>query len=164
MSTQPTEQLPDTPAPEPPSHAPEGGLQLLLGDAWTTMILVNAVRKRAIVRAFGVPPEDVNAITVIGLALIAGSVHQSWERLKPSPPSRGDSLLAVGTARAVLGNIIGPDVDAMPGMAGLIALALVAHAARPTVTRSVHAVRAEWHRFALGFHQRYGPPAKRAAI
>jgi hypothetical protein len=133
-----------------------------LEDAWTTWMLINFARKRAIVRAFGVSPEDANTITVIGLVLMAGAIHQTCGRaIRRSVPTRADSLLAAGTARAVLSGIAGPVTDEMPGV-GLIAFALVAHAARPTVTRSVHAVRAEWHRFALGFHQRYGPPASPA--
>ena len=130
-----------------------------LEDAGTTWVLINFARKRAIVRAFGVSPEDANAITLIGLVVIAEAIHQTCSRLvRRSVPTPADSLLAAGTVRVVLGSIAGPVIDEMPGV-GLIAFALVAHAARPTVTRSVHAVRAEWHRFALGFHQRYGPRA-----
>jgi hypothetical protein len=161
MLTQPTDQ-PQIASSGRAARAPESGSQLLFGDAWTAWVLINLVRKRVIVRAFGVSPEDANAITLIGLALIAGSIHETWRRVVRRPKlTRADSVLAAGAARTLLGSIAGPAVSEMPGFGALIVLALVTHAARPTVSRSAHAVRSGWHRIALDFHQRYGSLASR---
>lgn len=160
--TQPTQQPHHIAPPGSPSQSRASESQLLLVDVWTAWTVINLVRKRAIARAFGVSPEDANAITVIGLALVAGSIHRTLGRVaRQSVPTRTDSVLAAGTARALLGSIAGPAIDEMPGLGGLIALALVAHAARPTVTRSAHALREGWHRCALAFHERYGVTERR---
>ena len=119
------------------------GAQLLVADARTAFLLANHARKRAIVRAFGVAPEHANAVTVAGLGLIAATLHQSVApRFRRSVPTPGDALLGAGMARALLGAVAGPTIDEMPGVAGLIALALVVHGARPTAVKSAQAMRA----------------------
>ena len=134
------------------AHQPEGA-QLLLADARTAFVLANYARKRAIVRAFGVAPEHANAVTIAGLALLAESLHQGLgARLRRSVPTPGDALLGAGAARAALGAIAGPTLDEMPGLAGLIALALVVHGARPTAVRSARAVRAGSRQLAVELH------------
>lgn len=129
------------------------GAQLLLADARTAFLLANYARKRAIVHAFGVSPEQANAVTVGGLALIAASLHQTVRpRLRRSVPRPGDAVLGAGMARSLLGAIVGPTIDETPGIAGLITLALVIHGARPTVVKSAHALRAGSHQLALELH------------
>jgi hypothetical protein len=129
------------------------GAQLLFADARTAFVLANYARKRAIVRAFGVSPEDANAVTVGGLALIAGALHQTISpRLKRSVPTPSDAVLGAGVARSLLGAVAGPTVDEMPGLGALIAFALVVHGARPTAIRSAHALRTSSQRLALELH------------
>lgn len=134
------------------------GAQLLVTDARTALLLLDHARKRAVVRAFGVRPEHVNAVTAVGLLLIADAAHESIGRLlgtaKAPPPS--DGLLAAASIRALVGAVVGPAVDETPGLAALIALALVGHAMRPTAAKSLHAVRTGSHRLSVHFHHRYG--------
>jgi hypothetical protein len=119
------------------------GAQLLLVDARTALLLADHARKRALMRAFGVSPEYANALTVAGLVLVAKSMHETvGPLLRRSAPRSGDALIGAGAARAMLGAIAGPTIDEMPGIGALIALALVAHGARPTLTRSARALRA----------------------
>ncbi len=126
------------------------GAQLLLADARTAFMLANYARKRAIVSAFGVSPKDANAVTVGGLALIAAALHQTiGPRLKRTVPTPSDAVLGAGVARSLLGAVVGPTVDEMPGLGALIALALVVHGARPTAIRSAEALRANSRRLAL---------------
>ncbi len=126
------------------------GAQLLLADARTAFLLANYARKRAIVRAFGVSPEDANTVTVGGLALIAGVLHQTvGPRLRRSVPAPSDAVLGAGVARSLLGAVVGPTVDEMPGLGALIAFALVVHGARPTAIKSAQALRENSQRLAL---------------
>ena len=126
------------------------GTQLLLVDARTAFVLVNHARKRAIVSAFGVSPEQANAVTVGGLALIAATLHQTVApRLRRAVPTPGDAVLGAGIARSLLGAIVGPTIDETPGIGGLIALALLIHGARPTAVKSASALRAGSHQVAL---------------
>lgn len=164
MLTQPADPSPRAPRVEPPSRSEASGAQLLLTDASTMWIVLNGVRRRAIVRTLGVSPGDADLVTVIGLVLLGGSIHQACGRLvRRSVPTMADSVITAGVARSLLGSIAGPAVDETPGLVGLIAFALVVHSARPTVTKSVHAVRSGWHRCALEFQDRYGPRASSRA-
>jgi uncharacterized protein YcfJ len=134
------------------------GAVLLLADARTAFILINHVRKRALVRVFGVPPEHVNVVTAIGLVLIADAAHDRVVRLLGSSPAptRGDALIAGASVRALVGGIAGPSLDEMRGLGALITVAVAARAMGPAAARSMHALRSNSHRLTLGFHGRYG--------
>lgn len=130
------------------------GPQLLLADARTAFLLANHARKRAIVRAFGVAPEDANAVTVAGLALLGAAVHEAvGPRLRRAVPKPGDALIGAGVGRSLLGAIVGPTLDEMPGVAALLAIALVARGARPTAVKSLQALRAGSHRASVEVHR-----------
>jgi hypothetical protein len=143
---------------ETPAAERVSGTVLLLADARTAFILINHARKRAIVNAFGVSPEQANAVTAIGLLLIANAAHDRVGRLLKGAgaPTSGDALIAGGAARALLGAIAGPAVDETPGLGTLIVLAVAARAAGPTAIRSLRGVRAGSHRATVGFRHRYG--------
>lgn len=143
---------------ETPAVERASGTALLLADARTAFILINHARKLAIVRTFGVSPEDANAVTAIGLLLIAGAAHDRIGRLLrgAGPPAPGDSLIAGGSVRALLGAVAGPAVDETPGLGTLIVLALAARTAGPTAIRSLRGLRAGSHRATVGFRHRYG--------
>ena len=139
-----------------PTEKPQqlAGAQLLLADARTALLLADHARKRAVVRVLGVSPEHANAVTVAGLVLVAESLHQTvGPLLRRSAPRSGDALLGAGAARAMLGAVVGPTIDEMPGIAALIALALVIHGARPTATKSARALHAGSDRLALEFRR-----------
>ena len=130
------------------------GAQLLLADARTAFLLANYARRRAIIRAFGVAPEHVNAVTAAGLVLIAGSIHETVvPRIRRSVPTPSDAVLGAGMARSLLGAIAGPTIDEMPGIGGLIALALLVHGTRPTLIRSAQALRTGTKQLAHELHQ-----------
>lgn len=109
-------------------------------------------------RAFGVPPENANAVTAIGLLLIAEAAHETIGRLlRSSPtPSPGDGLIAGASIRALVGGIAGPAVDEMPGLGALVTLALAGHVARPVAAGLLHGARTGSHRLTVAFHHRYG--------
>jgi len=134
------------------------GGALLLADARTAFLLVNHARKRALVHAFGISPDQANAVTAIGLLLIADAAHDKIAPLLrgSAAPPPGDALIAGASVRALLGAIAGPAVDETPGLGTLIVLALAATAAGPTAVRSLRAFRAGSHRLTVGFRHRYG--------
>ena len=138
-------------------HHPSGA-QLLVTDTRTALLLLDHARKRAVVRAFGVSPENANVVTAVGLVLIADAAHQTIGRLLGSAkaPPPGDGLLAAASIRALVGAVVGPAIDETPGLGALIALALVGHAIRPTAARSLNAFRTGSHRLGVHFHHRYG--------
>ena len=134
-------------------------------DVRVASLLFNHARKRAVERAFGVRPTDANLVTVVALLLVADLAHDRIGRLRRIAwaPGLDDGALAGASLRSVLGAIVGPAVDQTPALGALIALALLGHGLRPTVTRSVSAVRTssqraalDFHRGALDFHHRYG--------
>lgn len=134
-----------------------GGAQLLFADARMAFMLMNHARKRAVIRVFGVSPENVNIVTAIALLVIADGAHKAVTRLSASGrPTQSDALLAGGTVRAVVGMVAGAAVDETPGLGTLITVALVGHAARVTAGKSLRALRTSSHRLAVGFHNRYG--------
>src|SRR5579863_9294653 len=55
-------------------------VNLLLSDARTAFILINHVRHRALERLFGISPDQANAVTVIGLVLLAETAHDKVGR------------------------------------------------------------------------------------
>jgi hypothetical protein len=134
-----------------------GGAQLLFTDARMAFMLMNHARKRAVIRVFGVSPENVNIVTAIAMLVIADGAHKAVTRLSTSGrPTQSDALLAGGTVRAVVGMVAGAAVDETPGLGTLITIALVGHAARVTAGKSLRALRTSSHRLAVGFHHRYG--------
>jgi hypothetical protein len=135
-----------------------GGAQLLATDARVAFLLMNEARKRALIRAFGISPQDANAVTAIGLILAANAAQDRVGRLLrgAAAPTTTDALIAGGSVRALLGVVAGPALDETPGLGTLIAVALAAHAVRPTAARSLHAVRSGSHRTLIGFRHRYG--------
>ena len=127
-------------------------------DARMASLLVNDARRRAVVRFFGVPPEQANLVTAVALLVIADAAHDRVRGMVTGSrgPTLGESALAGASIRSVLGALTGPVINEIPGLGALITLALVGHAIRPAAARSLHAMRTGSHRLSIDFHHRYG--------
>lgn len=146
------------PQPRQGGPGPAGGSDLLLRDARTAFLLVNAARHRALERMFGISPDQANAVTVIGLILLAQSAHENLGRflIKPRPPGLVDGFVLDASVRNVFRGVAGPTVADAPGLSTLLALAVLGAAARPIANESLRALRSSSQRLTLGFHHRYG--------
>jgi hypothetical protein len=147
-----------TPSVAEPIGQYASDVNLLLSDARTAFILINHVRHRALERLFGISPDQANAVTVIGLVLLAETAHDKVGRFlkAQAAPTPGDGLFIAGAVRELLGTIAGPTVRDSAGVSTLVALALVGTGARPAAVKSLHALRSSSHRVSMGFHHRYG--------
>ena len=137
-----------------------GDLRLALG-------LANEVRCRVVMRLFGVRRDQSWAVTLIALGLLLGAAHDGRERLRarrPHPMS-GDAVLGAFAADEIMHLLGGPGSRQVRQFAALTALALVAAATGPTVSRSVHGVTASGRRVRAAVRHHYGRrlPAARPA-
>ncbi len=150
----------DVPLPQPRQDGarPSGGSNLLLADARTAFLLANAARHRALERLFGISPDQANAVTVIGLILLAQTAHDKVGRFlrAPGPPSLADGAFLDASLRNALRGVAGPTVADAPGLSTLLALAVLGTAARPVASESLRALKSSSHRLTFGFHHRYG--------
>jgi len=146
------------PQPRQNGAGPSGGSNLLLGDARTAFLLVNAARHRALARMFGISPDQANAVTIIGLVLLAQNAHDKVGRFlrMPRPPGLVDGFVLDASVRNVFRGVAGPTVADAPGLSTLLALGVLGTAARPIAKESLRALRSSSQRLTFGFHHRYG--------
>ena len=141
-------------------RVPELDADLLLSDVKLALLLVNEARYRALDRLFGVPRDQANLATLIALGALAHALHGKRERLLKGPggPTRADALLGAATLRELLHQTAGQSSEKTPLIETLVAIAVLAHLARPVIRRSSRRVRAISHKTRLTFNRRYGRP------
>jgi hypothetical protein len=142
-----------------PSLADEfGGGRLLVSDARLAFLFANQARHRALVRLFGVSPDQATLLTLVIVTMLGGTAHRKVQRLvrTPSLPSQSDGLLAGASARELLWSLAGSPSREMPFSGALLAIAIVGGTTGPSVVRTLRGFRASSRRMNADFHHRYG--------
>jgi hypothetical protein len=104
---------------------------------------------------FGTRAEDQSALaTLILLGAGAAVLHDLLPRPWPHP-SRRDAVIGGSLMNASLRGLAGPPSNAMPLAGGLIAIAILSHALRPTLVGSAREVRALTRHVRAAFGARY---------
>jgi hypothetical protein len=135
-----------------------GPARSFASDVRAMWLVVNHFRYRALQRAFGIPDEEVNVVTLILAGLIVTKAYDKAEKLLHAPggPTRADLAFGAATGREGLYDILGPWSRQTPGVAGLLALAVIGARAAPTVRASAHDLRVAGTRLRASFNRRYG--------
>lgn len=113
-------------------------------DMRVAALLTAEARHRLVTRMFGLPPEDQTFL--VSLAVLGGAAGAIAALAShPMPHPSGTQLLMGGAVvNTGLARLAGPPLAAMPLAGAVIGFALLTHAIRPTLSRSIHGiVRAE---------------------
>jgi hypothetical protein len=152
---------------EAPPHTPSrlerdiSGARLLIADARTGFILLNAARYRAGERLFGLPPEQVNIATLIALGALAEALHDRFERLlDASTPTPGDLALGTTVIRQAMLGPSAPAAPQAPVFGALVVLALSATVVGPSMIKSVRGIKNVTREIGSAFAHRYGRRAR----
>jgi hypothetical protein len=128
--------------------------KMLFVDVGVRSLLAGEARRRAVTRLFGVPPQDQSLLVTLIVLGAAGSAIRGFAPRLPRPS--GTQAAFGGTLlNTALRGIAGPPAATVPLAGGLIALAVVSHALRPTVVGAVHDARAMAHAVGSAFGARY---------
>ena len=125
-----------------------GAGRLFLSNSRTLLLLLNHARHRTLHRVFGTSAEQDDLLTVV-LALAALDATYAGVRrvvpasLRPSGTNAALGLLGIRETGFAVG---GPGSRAIPGFAGLLAVALAGGAAVPAARRALGGARATEHR------------------
>jgi hypothetical protein len=131
-----------------PAGASFGTVDLALADSRLAFLLANEVRHKVMQGVFGVSRENENLLTAIIVVAGAGAAFEGTRRALRAP------MRAIGS-EGVAGAFVmreagiamaGPTVGAAPMFGSLVAFALVAGTAVPTMRRAAHAARLAEHR------------------
>jgi hypothetical protein len=135
-----------------------GPARSFVSDVRSLWLVANHFRYRALKRTFGISDEEVNVVTLILTGLIVTKAYDQAERLLHAPggPTRADVALGAATVREAFYDILGPWSRQTPGVAGLLALAVIGARAGPTVRASAHDLRVAGTRLRASFNRRYG--------
>jgi hypothetical protein len=105
--------------------------RMLLIDVRTGTLLARELRRRAVTRVFGIPPEQQSILTTTiligaGATVVRGVVP--WPRL-----SGADAAIGGAVVNEAFRAVAGPPSRAMPLAGGLIVVAIVSHSVRPVL-------------------------------
>lgn len=116
-----------------------GAALLLLEDVRTAMLLLNALRYRALQRWLGLDKTGANLLTLVALATVADAAQRQTARLvAPGPPGASDFALSVAVAETGLRTVAG---QAAAGTAPATLLFTIAVAYKLLGTPSRRALR-----------------------
>ena len=134
------------------------GRRLLASDLRVAFLLANEARYRTVERLLGVPRDQANFVTVIGLLVLADAVHEHAARALSAPggPAPADAVLGSLTLRELLYGLGGPSSRDTPLFGTLITIGVIGGLIRPAVGKSIHGIRSSSQRMQVAFHQRYG--------
>jgi len=113
---------------------------LALADARMAFGLLNHFRYQALERTFGVSRQQANALTAVLLLTAADGAYEAARRatgLRPHVAGTDVALGAIALRDVSLG-VAGPSDRAIPGLATLLALAMVGSVAMPGLRRAAH--------------------------
>ncbi|HET8977427.1 MAG TPA: hypothetical protein VFN87_04665 [Solirubrobacteraceae bacterium] len=163
----PAAAAPAAPAPVTPTHTPTAldqvsGGRLLFYDTRMALLLLNEARYRALEQV-GVPREQANLVTVVGLGLLAQTVHERVGRVLHAPfaGTPADAVLPLAATRELLYGVAGPASRQTPYFGALVALAVAAHVSGPSIRSTVHSVRSAAQGTRAAFRRRYGRTPRR---
>jgi hypothetical protein len=131
--------------------------RLLVSDVRTAFLLLDESRYCAVKRLFGVSRDQLWAVTLIGLAVLAQAAHDKSDQMRRGPggPTRADVALAAAALRELLAGIPGPSSRDTPMVATLVTIAVVAALVRPGLSRTVHGIRTSAHHARQSLKHRY---------
>ena len=126
------------------------GARRFFGDAIIGFRLLNEVRHRMLAVVFGTQRGwRSNVVTVIVFASAVDATHRVMaapgaqvRKMRSSPTIAGDSLIAAAMLNEAIDRVTTRRARATASTAALIVFAVVAHAARPAVVRSLRVIRA----------------------
>jgi hypothetical protein len=147
------------------SSAGFGTSQLFFADARLALAMLDHLRYQALGRAFGVPRNQVNALTVVLLLAAADGTYEVARRisgLRPHMSGTDAALAAVALRDAGLG-VAGPSARQIPGLGTLVAFAMLGGLATPGLRRMVQRMRAAEQRVRGERIRRYVAARERVA-
>jgi len=111
--------------------------------------VLNEARHRAVAAVFGVERGwRSNLVTAIVIAAlvdaiprVAAAPRTQVRKMRSSPTAVGDSMIATAVLKETLDRVAGPRPEAIASGAALIVFAVVANSIRPTIEKSLHAIR-----------------------
>ena len=133
------------------SSAGFGTQQLFLSDSRLMFAVLNHLRYQALNRAFGVSREQANVLTVVLLLGAADGAYAGVRRIagiRPHVSGTDAALGAIALRDASLG-FAGPNVRAIPGFAGLVAVGIAGGFAVPALRRTARRMRAAEQRLRI---------------
>ena len=149
---------PQYPSPRRLEHP--SSVALFGGDALIAFRLLNETRHRIVSGAFGTSRADSNLMTLFVLAAVArGALHaaatpgKQVRKARSSPTASSDTMIGAALARETVNSIAGHPARDAPYAVGLIAIAVTAHAIRPTTKRMLSTARRSLHEVAGAAHK-----------
>ena len=126
------------------------GRRRFVADAIIAFRLLNEARHRLIGAVFGVQRDwRTNLVTVIAIASAVDAIQRAVaapgaqvRKVRSSPTLVGDSLIAAGVLHEAINRVTTRRAKATASAAALIVFAVVANSIRPTIGKSLHAIRA----------------------
>jgi hypothetical protein len=121
-----------------------GTSQLFFADARLVLAMLNHLRYQALHSTLGLSREQANVLTVVVLLSAADGAYEATRRITGIRPHLAGADAAIGAAavREASLSLAGPSVRAIPGLGGLVVVALVGRFALPALRRSVQRARA----------------------
>jgi hypothetical protein len=120
------------------------------GDVMIALRVLNEARHRAVAAVFGVERGwRSNLVTAIAIGAlvdatqrVAATPRTQVRKMRSGTDAVGDSMIATAVLKETLDRVAGPRPEAMASGAALIVFAVVANSIRPTIEKSLHAIRA----------------------
>jgi hypothetical protein len=132
-----------------------GVARMLFVDVRVRSLLLGEARRRAVTRAFGVPPDGQSLLVTMILLGAAGSVVRGFAPRPWPRPSRAHAAVGGSLLNTMLRGIAGAPSRNVPLAGGLIVFALLSHSLRPAVAGSAREVQALAHEVRSAFGARY---------
>ena len=134
----------------PLREKPVSGARRFFVDAIIAFRVLNETRHRLVGAVFGVRRDwPANFVTVIAIASAVDAIHRAAaapgaqvRKVRSSPTLVGDSLIAAGVLHEAISRVTTRRARATASAAALIVFAVVANSIRPTIEKSLRAIRA----------------------
>jgi len=144
-----------TPLTRADGAAKFGAGRLFVTDSRLAILVLDDVRHRCVRRAFGVPPELENLLTVVlAMTALSGTTRIAGRAMRMRPGA-GDTAAGVLLLREGAIGIAGPSARATPMLGTLLAAAMVGGIALPGLRRAAHAASEAERRMRLERIRRY---------
>ena len=119
-----------------------GAARMLFGDAIIAFLLVNEVRRRIVMRLFGVSGEDANPVTVIAVGTLAGGAQAGAARvLSAAVPSVAAVAIGAAALKEATHSVAGESSRTTPVFEALLAFAVLGTVFGPAVRGSLYAAQ-----------------------
>ena len=117
--------------------------RILAGDATLVLLLFNELRRRVVVRVFGVSARDSNIVSVFAIGSLVAAVFAAAARVRRVRirPSRMDTAIGAVTLKETAHGIAGPWSRTTPLFTALLALVILEKSFGPALRGSFRLVR-----------------------